>query len=148
MFIVQCGYPHENETELMLKTDISAYKSVIAVLCLTVFLVGCANNGAVKTFHKNAVKVAKFSDYGDKMNELERMERCRRELESLKRVDAAVYNKRKAEFDKLMAGASLYTGVRNDVGDYTQGAVDALYRFRAAKLCADISRDVLDGLSR
>ncbi|HHN9153078.1 TPA: hypothetical protein ACP7Q6_004885, partial [Escherichia coli] len=66
----------------------------------------------------------------------------------LKRIDSAVYNKRKAEFDKLVSGASLYNGVRSDVGNYTQSAVDALYRFRSDKLCADISGDVLQLLSK
>ncbi len=134
--------------KLMMKTNISAYKTAAVVLFLTVFLGGCESTETVKPAQKNAVKVTDFSVSGDEMNEVERMERCRRELESLKRVDATVYNKRKAEFDKLMSGASLYNGVRNDVGNYTQGAVDALYRFRSAKLCADISCDVLDGLSR
>ncbi|KAE9666520.1 hypothetical protein [Escherichia coli] len=118
------------------------------VLFLTVFLGGCKNTATVKTVHKNTVKVAGFSASGDKMDEVEKMERCRRELESLKRIDATAYNKLKAEFDKLMYGASLYNGIRNDVGNYTQNAVDALYRFRADKLCADISSGVLNGLSR
>ncbi|HAW2529164.1 TPA: hypothetical protein JLP98_003793 [Escherichia coli] len=126
----------------------STYKSVSVVLFLTVFLGGCENTATVKPVQKNAVKTAGISASGDRMDEVEKMERCRRELESLKKIDAAVYNKRKAEFDRLMSGASLYNGVRNDVHNYTQGAVDALYRFRADKLCADISHEVLDGLSR
>ncbi|MGS7936415.1 hypothetical protein ACQ93J_26030, partial [Escherichia coli] len=68
--------------------------------------------------------------------------------EALKRIDSAVYNKRKAEFDKLVSGASLYNGVRSEVGNYTQSAVDALYRFRSDKLCADIASDVLLGLTK
>ncbi|EFN8469899.1 hypothetical protein EBJ43_24695, partial [Escherichia coli] len=58
-----------------------------------------------------------------------------------------VYNKRKSEFDKLISDAVIYNGVRGDVRDYTQGAVDALYRFRSDKLCADISSDMLNNLS-
>ncbi len=123
-------------------------KSASAVLFLTVFLGGCGNTATVKSIQKNAVKMADVSASGDKMEEVEKMERCRRELESLKRIDPDVYNKRKSEFDKLMSEASLYNGIRNDVGYYTQGAVDALYRFRADKLCADISSEVLNGLSR
>jgi hypothetical protein len=132
----------------MAKINKSAYKSVRAVLFLTVFLGGCENMATVNPVQKNTVKTADVSASGDRMDEVEKMERCRRELESLKKIDAAVYTKRKAEFDRLMSGASLYNGVRSDVGNYTQGAVDALYRFRADKLCSDISRDVLDGLSR
>ena len=83
----------------------------------------------------------------DKLNDIEKMERCRRELDALKKIDSAIYNKRKVAFDKLVSGASLYSGIRDDVGNYTQSAVDALYRFRADKLCADISNDVLSVLS-
>lgn len=82
------------------------------------------------------------------MDDVEKMGRCRRELEALKKIDSAAYNKRKAEFDKLLSGALLYNGVRSDVGNYTQGAVDALYRFRSDKLCADIASDVLFGLTK
>ncbi|EOT6825783.1 hypothetical protein [Escherichia coli] len=86
--------------------------------------------------------------FGDRLDDVEKMERCRRELEALKRIDSAVYSKRKAEFDKLVSGASLYNGVRSEVGNYTQSAVDALYRFRSDKLCADIASDVLLGLTK
>ena len=83
----------------------------------------------------------------DKLNDIEKMERCRRELEALKRTDIGMYNKRKAEFDKVMQGADIYSGVRSDVRTSTQDAVDAYYRYRVDKMCADISKDVLDSLS-
>lgn len=66
-----------------------------------------------------------MSSSGDRLDDVEKMERCRRELEALKKIDSAVYNKRKAEFDKLISGASLYNGVKSEVGNYTQSAVDA-----------------------
>ncbi|CAD6113661.1 Uncharacterised protein [Escherichia coli] len=87
------------------------------------------------------------SPISDEVNNITRMERCRRELDALKKVDINVYNKRKSEFDKLISDAVIYNGVRGDVRDYTQGAVDALYRFRSDKLCADISSDMLNNLS-
>ena len=127
------------------------FKPIWCVFLLTVFLGGCESKVAVKNTGRSNVRPEKsvsVSVLGDKMDGVEKMERCRRGLESLKKINTAVYNKRKAEFDKLMSGASLYNGVRNDVEDYTQGAVDALYRFRADKLCADISNDVLNVLSR
>lgn len=88
------------------------------------------------------------SSISDDVNNITRMERCRRELDALKKVDINIYNKRKSEFDKLMSDAVIYNGVRVDVRDYTQGAVDALYRFRVDKLCADISSDMLNNLSK
>lgn len=83
----------------------------------------------------------------DKLSDIEKMEQCQRELEALKRIDAGVYTPRKADFDRVMQEADIYSGVRSDVRTYTQEAVDAYYRYRVDKLCADISKDVLDGLS-
>ncbi|EAU6886213.1 hypothetical protein EH284_23335 [Salmonella enterica] len=74
--------------------------------------------------------------------------RCDRELKALKRLDGRRYAQRKAQFDRLMAGASLYAGIRTDVSGGTQETVDAMYRFRTGKLCAEISQDVLDALAR
>lgn len=76
------------------------------------------------------------------------MERCHRELKALQKIDAKQYSVRQRQFDRVMASASLYAGIREAVQGNTQGAVDALYRFKADKLCADISQDVLNGLSR
>ncbi|EAA8957249.1 hypothetical protein G4M62_004330 [Salmonella enterica subsp. enterica] len=84
----------------------------------------------------------------DTMDDAVRMERCRRELEALKKINSTVYATRKQEFDALMSGAGIYTGVREDVSSYTQQAIDAFYRYHADKLCADISIDVLSNLSR
>ncbi|HAK8512266.1 TPA: hypothetical protein ACISZ9_005220 [Salmonella enterica subsp. enterica serovar Potsdam] len=76
------------------------------------------------------------------------VEKCGRELNTLKRLDMKRYTQRKSQFDRLMAGASVYADVRSDVVKGTQEAVDAMYRFRVGKLCAEISRDVLDALTR
>ncbi|HIF2982184.1 TPA: hypothetical protein ACXZLP_004154, partial [Salmonella enterica] len=75
------------------------------------------------------------------------VEKCGRELNTLKRLDMKRYTQRKSQFDRLMAGASVYADVRSDVVKGTQEAVDAMYRFRVGKLCAEISRDVLDALT-
>ncbi|EOF6511159.1 hypothetical protein ACK1C0_002799 [Salmonella enterica] len=121
-------------------------KYIILVLPMFFLVSGCENNFAIKkSLSYSNGKVISVS--GDKVSDLEKMERCRRELDILKKIDNTVYTKRKVEFDKLLTGASLYTGVRNEVGHYTQSTVDALYRFKADKLCADISNDVLNGLS-
>lgn len=122
-------------------------KPVFLVLLTGMLLGGCESKPGIKPLQQTTgIKPASSS--GDRLDDVEKMELCRRELEALKRIDSAVYNKRKAEFDKLVSGASLYNGVRNDVGNYTQSAVDALYRFRSDKLCADIASDVLVGLTK
>ncbi|ENB8500207.1 hypothetical protein ABIX24_004451 [Escherichia albertii] len=122
-------------------------KLVFQVLLTSMLLGGCESKPGIKPLQQTT-GIKLVSSSGDRLDDVEKMERCRRELEALKRIDSAVYNKRKAEFDKLVSGASLYNGVRNDVGNYTQSAVDALYRFRSDKLCADIASDVLVGLTK
>lgn len=122
-------------------------KYMIWVLPLLFLISGCESKDSIKYQPKKSDSKP-MSVAGDKLNDVEKMERCRRELDVLKKIDNVVYTKRKMEFDKLISGASLYTGVRNEVGNYTQNAVDALYRFKADKLCADISNDVLNGLAK
>ncbi|EDK8463347.1 hypothetical protein CSM97_000076 [Salmonella enterica subsp. diarizonae] len=107
---------------------------------------GCENKSTVNPVVQS-IRTASENTAADKLDDIGRIERCRRELEALKKIDSIIYNKRKLEFDKLISGAALYSGVRKDVDDYTQNAVDALYRFRTDKLCADISSDVLSELS-
>ncbi len=122
-------------------------KPVFLVLLVSMLLGGCESKTSIKPLQQTTgVKTTGSS--GDRLDDVEKMERCRRELEALKRIDTAVYNKRKVEFDRLISGASLYDGVRSEIGNYTQSAVDALYRFKADKLCADISNDVLNELSK
>ncbi|WP_105291162.1 hypothetical protein, partial [Escherichia sp. MOD1-EC6147] len=116
-------------------------KQVFLVLLTGMLLGGCESKPGIKPLQQTTGSKP-VSSSGDRLDDVEKMERCRRELEALKRIDSAVYNKRKAEFDKLVSGASLYNGVRSDVGNYTQSAVDALYRFMSDKLCADIASDV------
>lgn len=122
-------------------------KPVFLVLLTSMLLGGCESKPGIKPLQQTT-GIKPVSSSGDRLDDVEKMERCRRELEALKKIDSAIYNKRKTEFDKLVSGASLYNGVRNDVGNYTQSAVDALYRFRSDKLCADIASDVLNALSK
>ncbi|EFR3658197.1 hypothetical protein LDR44_004670 [Salmonella enterica] len=83
----------------------------------------------------------------DSLDDTARLERCRRELDALKKINITVYEKRQREFDSVMSGAEIYTGVRGEISTFTQGAVDAYYRYRSDKLCADIANDVLNELA-
>lgn len=122
-------------------------KTVFLVLLTGMLLGGCESKPGIKSLQQTT-EIKPTSSSGDRLDDVEKMERCRRELEALKKIDSVVYNKRKMEFDKLISGASIYNGVRSDIGNYTQSAVDALYRFKSDKLCADIASDVLNGLSK
>jgi len=71
---------------------------------------------------------------------------CRRELNSLRLITPAAWNRRKAEFDQLVSRASVYARVRGDINGQTQDVVDALYQYQTRQLCIRIQRDVVDGL--
>ena len=121
------------------------------IVIVTVILAGC--NAKIlapeKTVSGTGGKVSGTENVAsDSLDGAARMEQCQRELESLQKINVAVYQKRKVDFDRLMSGAGIYTGVRSSVSTYTQGAVDAFYRFKADKLCADISNDVLNELAK
>lgn len=110
---------------------------------------GCSiRDGKSVTTTENKKQLSEISVTSDSMDDAVRMERCRRELDALKQINKVIYATRKQEFDALMSGAGIYTGVREDVSSYTQQAIDAYYRYHADKLCADISIDVLNNLSR
>ncbi|HFW2817483.1 TPA: hypothetical protein ACIBBU_003219 [Salmonella enterica subsp. enterica serovar Java] len=122
-------------------------KYIMFFLPFFLLINGCESNTQEKTLQGD-LRIKSVSVSGDKLSDVEKMERCRRELDALKKVDIPLYNKRKVEFERLISGASLYNGVRGDISNNTQSAVDALYRFRADKLCADISSDLLNQLSK
>lgn len=120
------------------------------LLLVGLLLTGCDSH-RVMTKKVSGVEVSNIkpveSVASDRLSDIERMERCQRELEALKKIDIKVYNQRKAEFDRVMQGADIYSGVRSDVSESTQNAVDTYYRYRVDKMCADISKNVLDSLS-
>ncbi|HCM1955505.1 TPA: hypothetical protein N3A08_004663 [Salmonella enterica subsp. salamae serovar 9,46:z4,z24:z39:z42] len=140
-----------------MKTRLKPVGGVMVVL----FLAGC-NNGHMsvpKTATPEAEVVASAKKVPVQTNETivrparesspaGGTESCDRELKALKKLDARSYAVRRAQFTRLMSSASLYASIRTDVAGGTREAVDAMYRFRTGKLCAEISRDVLDALAR
>lgn len=123
--------------------------SALLAMAVVMMLAGCTvrdKNMPTAALSKNQNTVNGVAS--DTLDDAARMERCQRELEALKRINNVVYIKRKQEFDALMSGAGVYTGVRDDVSTYTQQAVDAYYRYHADKLCADIAIDVLSNLAK
>ncbi|MGF6188965.1 hypothetical protein [Serratia sp. 2723] len=71
---------------------------------------------------------------------------CQRDLDSLKRVNDKAWTSRKADFDALVSGVSVYASVRGNVNVNTRDTLDSLYRYKTNQICAQIERDVLDGL--
>ncbi|VTR60887.1 Uncharacterised protein [Serratia fonticola] len=68
------------------------------------------------------------------------------ELASLKQVNPKAYAIKQANFNRLVNNASVYSAVRGDVSSTTKDTLDALYKYKTNQLCAEIERDVLQGL--
>lgn len=77
-----------------------------------------------------------------------RMGLCQSELASLKTISPKAYEARKAYFDNLVKTASVYSAVRGEVNAQTKDTLDALYKYKTNQVCAEIERDVLNGLIR
>ncbi|OMQ20485.1 hypothetical protein BMI79_18280 [Serratia oryzae] len=73
---------------------------------------------------------------------------CQSELASLQSVNPKAYAAKKAYFDSLVRNASVYSAVRGDVNTQTKDTLDALYKYKTNQVCAEIERDVLNGLIR
>lgn len=71
---------------------------------------------------------------------------CQSELASLKQVNPKAYAVKQAYFNRLVNNAAVYSAVRGDVNATTKDTLDALYKFKTNQLCAEIERDVLQGL--
>jgi hypothetical protein len=71
---------------------------------------------------------------------------CQSELASLKQVNPKAYAAKQANFNRLVNNASVYGAVRGDVNATTKDTLDALYKYKTNQLCAEIERDVLQGL--
>ncbi|MEE4449663.1 hypothetical protein [Serratia sp. C2(1)] len=79
--------------------------------------------------------------------EAERMAQCQQELEALKNINSKQHTEYQAEFSRLMSGAAQYAGLRARVNSTAQDTVDALYRYKVTRLCAQVSQAVLNGLA-
>lgn len=71
---------------------------------------------------------------------------CQRDLDSLRKVNDKAWTSRKADFDALVSGVSVYASVRGSVSSKTRDTLDALYRYKTNQICTQIERDVLEGL--
>ncbi|CAI1059161.1 hypothetical protein [Serratia entomophila] len=79
--------------------------------------------------------------------EAEQLALCQKELAALKPVDAKQQQTFQQAFSRLMSGAAQYASVRAQTNSGTQETVDALYRYKVKRLCANISQALLTGLA-
>lgn len=71
---------------------------------------------------------------------------CRSELQSLRGVDAALYNRNKARLDAVTERASRYTVMRDRLGADMQDVMDSVYQAQLARLCHQIHSDLFSAL--
>ncbi|EPG5631449.1 TPA: hypothetical protein SMF84_002835 [Serratia marcescens] len=130
----------------MTKTHIVFRRSVL--LCLlgsSLLLSGCqATKGTAVAVKPAPVPTPEQSLAA---REAEALALCQKELEALKPVDARQYQIYQQEFSRLMSGAAQYANVRTQANSGTQETVDALYRYRVKRLCANIGQALLTGLA-
>lgn len=81
-----------------------------------------------------------------KNSEQAKINYCRKALDSLKQINAKQAYKYNTSFNSLVSAASQYNSVRDQVATSTRQAVDSMYQFKAAKLCADIDKELMDSL--
>ena len=71
---------------------------------------------------------------------------CQSQLVSLKQINPKSYQMKQVTFNRLVNNVSVYSTVRGDVNSTTKETLDALYKYKTNQLCAEIERDVLQGL--
>jgi len=123
-------------------------KRAVLLMCLgiAVLLSGCGGGKRLGPVAKQAA-VVQEAEISQAQREAERMAQCQKELEAIKGINPEQHKTFRQEFDRLMSGAAQYAGLRTQVNTGTQETVDALYRYKVNRLCADISQAALTGLS-
>ncbi|WP_336798302.1 hypothetical protein [Erwinia aphidicola] len=123
------------------------YISVALMLLIGGFtLTGCQNN----TKKRPPPPAAQLSGTGTSADASEpnKITLCQRELASLKQLNPKAYTVYQASFNGLVNNAGVYGAVRGDVNVATRETIDALYKYKTNLLCAEIEREVLQGLIR
>lgn len=115
-----------------------------SALVFALVLAGCQT--PAKPVNKTSVPQEQGPTQAER--ETARLQQCQKELEALRTVQPKQFSVYKQAFDRLMSGAAQYSGLRTRVNADTQDTVDALYRYRVNKLCAQIDQAVLLGLAK
>jgi hypothetical protein len=77
----------------------------------------------------------------------QRIALCQQRVNSLKNINPQSYQKRIAYFNGLLSNASGYAGIRSNVDESTRKAIDALYKYKTEKFCADVEHELMSDLS-
>ncbi|TXE66635.1 hypothetical protein [Serratia nematodiphila] len=112
--------------------------------CGTLVLSGCAGKRPSPASQPDASQSA---EKAHAEQEAQRLTQCQKELDVLKNLNPAQHTTLRQTFDRLMNGAAQYGGLRPQVNAQTQETVDALYRYKVNRLCADITQATLTSLA-
>lgn len=114
-----------------------------ALIMSCLLLSGCVGKNSTGN-----VAVKKVSQNNPKENtDEQRIALCQQRINSLKNINPPSYQKRMAYFNGLLANASGYAGIRNNVDESTRKAIDALYKYKTEKFCADVEHELMSDLS-
>ncbi|WP_265556057.1 hypothetical protein [Serratia grimesii] len=115
-----------------------------SVLIMSFLLLsGCAGKNSIGTV---AVKNVSQNNPKEKTDE-QRIALCQQRVNSLKNINPQSYQKRIAYFNGLLTNASGYAGIRSNVDESTRKAIDALYKYKTEKFCADVEHELMSDLS-
>ncbi|HBE9082900.1 hypothetical protein [Serratia fonticola] len=139
-----------------LKVKIKKGKRTSGVILLSSMLIaGCQGTGNVVNKNNNhyqnntsSVPPSSISVGNVAPDKGNKVALCQNELASLKKVSPNDYEEKKAYFDSLLNSVSVYASVRGDINTQTKDTLDALYKYKTNQVCAEIERDVLQGLIR
>lgn len=130
-----------NMRETLWRRSALALSVLMGILALS----GCENGRrSAPAAKKNGDVVVELTA---EQQEAERLQQCQKELDALQGIDGAGYLKHKREFDRLISGVAQYATLRTKVNSDTQETVDALYRYKVRRLCADVNQAVMTGLA-
>ena len=111
-------------------------------------LVGCSNTSSRQQVKPITTPLTsqQQAEQERAASEQERIESCRKALDSLKEVNPQQATKLSNEFNALVRSASQYNNVRDKVADPTRRGIDSMYQFKSIKLCSDIQKTLIDTL--
>ncbi|MFB5186759.1 hypothetical protein OP861_06825 [Yersinia intermedia] len=116
----------------------------LSALLFTLTLIGCQTSSSRL---KKPPSQQLAQNPSQRQLEVTQLQQCQKGLEVLGTIQPQKSTPYKQAFDHLMNSAAQYSGVRLRVSTETQNTVDALYRYRVSKLCAEINQAVLLGLT-
>ena len=121
----------------------------LRIIPLAAFLlVGCSNTSSRQQVKPITTPLTsqQQAEQERAASEQERIESCRKALDSLKEANPQQATKLSNEFNALVRSASQYNNVRDKVADPTRLGIDSMYQFKSIKLCADIQKTLIDSL--